>query len=126
MGMPIFAGFWGKLALLKALFAGTSTLGLVGAVVVLLSVVLEGVYFLRIGHTLFERDTEQDNEPAFNEATPTDAVPTLMPVLFLALLTLCIGVLPGLLHGFLGRAAEDLVNAPYYIEHILATVVGGL
>ena len=130
MGMPIFAGFWGKLALLKSLFTGASTLGIAGAVVVLISVVLEGVYFIRIGHTLFERDSEADagltRGVAFEKAVSRDAVLTLIPVLVLALITLFVGILPGILHGFLSRAAEDLVGTSYYIERILATVAGGL
>jgi formate hydrogenlyase subunit 3/multisubunit Na+/H+ antiporter MnhD subunit len=130
MGMPIFAGFWGKLALLKAFFTGASALGIVAAVVVLISVVLEGVYLLRIGHSLFERDTETDNgltsKVPFEKAAPRDSALTLIPAFVLALITVFVGVLPGMLHGFLARAAEDLVGTTYYIERILATVAGGL
>ena len=126
MGMPLFAGFWGKLALLRALFTGASTLAIIAATIVLVSVIMEGIYFLRIGHSLFEREDHGDSAGLFEKASLKNAVLTLIPVLVLALLTVLIGVLPALLHNFLGEAAEDMVNTTRYVESILSTVGGGL
>ncbi len=126
MGMPVFAGFWGKLALLRALFDGTSAMTGVGAGIVLFSVIIEGVYFLRIGHALFEQEKESEDASLFEKAALKDAALTLIPVIFLALLTVVIGLKPGLADSLLRGATEDLINSMDYIQNVLTAAVGGL
>jgi len=130
VGMPIFAGFWAKLILLKALFDGMSLLAGIGAGVVLLSIIIEGVYFLRIGHCLFERDEENDKgeRPVeIGRAPARDAVFAFIPVIVLALLTVVLGLRPGLVSTFLKSASSDLLHTTGYIQNILVTLstVGG-
>jgi formate hydrogenlyase subunit 3/multisubunit Na+/H+ antiporter MnhD subunit len=121
LGMPVFAGFWAKLTLLKALFDEGSYLALAGAVAVLLSVIIEGVYILRIGHVLFERE-EGEAARAGRAPVTKDVVLAVVPALVLALFTVVVGLRPALVSGFLKSASSDLLQAPVYIENVLGTL----
>jgi formate hydrogenlyase subunit 3/multisubunit Na+/H+ antiporter MnhD subunit len=129
MGMPVFAGFWGKLTLLKSLFDGKSTLAVVGAGCILFSIIIEGIYFLRIGNSLFESGEGEKAQKPFQKAALKDAALTLLPVVILALLTLLFGLRPGLLSDLLKSAAAELSNTSEYIQKVLftlSTAGGGL
>jgi formate hydrogenlyase subunit 3/multisubunit Na+/H+ antiporter MnhD subunit len=125
LGMPIFAGFWAKLTLLKALFDEGSFFALTGAAAVLLSVIIEGVYLMRIGHVLFERE-EGEAAPA-DRATVKNIVLAALPALVLALFTVAAGLRPTLVSGFLKSASTDLLQTSVYIENVLGALsrVGG-
>jgi formate hydrogenlyase subunit 3/multisubunit Na+/H+ antiporter MnhD subunit len=122
MGMPVFGGFWGKLTLLKSLFDRPSTLPMVGAALLLFSTVIEGIYFLRIGHSLFESDTAVQDRPPKGRRERADAALTLAPAFILALFTLLLGVQPGLVSGVLQSAAADLTDSARYIRNVLFTI----
>jgi formate hydrogenlyase subunit 3/multisubunit Na+/H+ antiporter MnhD subunit len=139
MGMPVFAGFWAKMTFLKALFDQASPFAAAVAGIVLLSSVVEGIYFLRIGHSFFERDSAEDadadqDRTRLNVHTPVYEKPSrlkrtlvFIPSVVLALGTVVLGLRPGLLYVFLQGAADDLLNTTAYIGNILvsATTAGG-
>jgi formate hydrogenlyase subunit 3/multisubunit Na+/H+ antiporter MnhD subunit len=130
LGMPPFAGFWAKIIFLKALFDNMSTLAGIGVSVLLLSIVIEGVYLLRIGHSLFER--EEGESAHFNAhkrgSVPLrNTAPTFIPALLLTVATLILGVRPGIVSAFLNSASADLLGTMDYVHNILTTLslVGG-
>jgi formate hydrogenlyase subunit 3/multisubunit Na+/H+ antiporter MnhD subunit len=127
MGMPIFAGFWGKMILLKSLFDGASALTLVGAAAVLFSVIIEGIYFLRAGHSLFESEADTTSGSVEKKQLRGSAVLTFIPAIVFALVTVVLGIRPGILSFFLNSASSDLVGTAEYIRNVLMTVsnVGG-
>lgn len=53
MGIPLFSGFWGKIDLIRAAI-GAGGLALVGIAAVLVATIIEGVYFMKIAHALFQ------------------------------------------------------------------------
>ncbi len=128
MGMPLFAGFWGKMILLKDLFsgqgslsaAGQQTFPLIGAAVILFSVILEGTYFMRIGHVFFEAQPSEDI--ARRSRRLKISLSTAAPALILALVVVLFGLRPGLIEGYLSRAASDLINTADYINNVLVAL----
>jgi formate hydrogenlyase subunit 3/multisubunit Na+/H+ antiporter MnhD subunit len=177
MGMPLFAGFWGKMVLLRGLFqtafgtvpvsaeagaagAGTagaalsSLFGYAGAGVVLFSVIIEGIYLLRIGHSLFESGEEtaaqpeqgrmaagrqagasrQTASPRYAQLTPERFAPApprrsaalaLGPGLLLVLGAVILGLVPSLAAPLLQNVAADLMDTAGYISRVLPTLLSG-
>jgi formate hydrogenlyase subunit 3/multisubunit Na+/H+ antiporter MnhD subunit len=116
MGMPLTAGFWGKMELLRGL-AARGGLWLAGMGALLLGTVLEGVYFMRISHALFEPGAEWGKERLH--------AAVLASCLLLAAALVVLGVLPGLLGAWLDSAVEELMNpAGGYMNIILSKGAG--
>jgi multicomponent Na+:H+ antiporter subunit D len=110
MGMPLFAGFWGKLGILQGAVQGDG-LFLAGAVAILIAAVLEGVYLLKIAHTLF---LEKEAGTVF-QAEPRKMVVGI--TIILASAAILIGIYPGLFENtFNMMSAEILESIPNYIE----------
>lgn len=126
MGIPMFAGFWGKLSVLKgALDAGGTAIA--GFIAILIGTVIEGIYFMRIGHGFFE-NPKSDQNGAQDKAGPYPragySVSFLVPAILLALALLFVGVYPQIIEPWLSAAAEELSEPAGYIETVLGT--GGM
>jgi len=117
LGLPLFAGFWGKLSLLEEAFRNGG-MAAAGGAGILLGTILEGVYFMKIGHTLFEK-----TEPAEVPAGGTDlrfGPAAAIPALVLALALVAAGILPSLLQSWTeGSVRELLAPAAEYGRIIL-------
>jgi formate hydrogenlyase subunit 3/multisubunit Na+/H+ antiporter MnhD subunit len=132
MGIPLFSGFWGKLDLIRAAVAAGG-IYLVGLVALLAATVIEGVYFMKIAHALFEEPAEAASEGAHGQvsrqgssapgaaATPYRAG-FLFPAVLLAAGIIVLGILPGLIQPWLTAGAAELLHpASGYAAHILAS-----
>lgn len=120
MGVPMFAGFWGKLSILKGA-AGAGGAALFGFTAILIGTVVEGIYFMRIGHCFFEKPEEKGKGP-FPGAGYNAGF--LIPSIILVLFLLFAGVYPAYIVPWLRDGAAELTIPAAYIEGILAT--GGL
>jgi len=110
MGMPLFAGFWGKLGILQGAMKGDGLL-LVGAVAILIAAVVEGIYLLKIAHTLFlVREEGKD----FVEEPRKRIVGIAIT---LAGVAIVIGLYPGLLENMFNIASAEILDSlPNYIK----------
>lgn len=115
MGIPLFAGFWGKIELVRALFAG-NVLAKVGLGVLLFATVIEGVYFMKIGHSLFEGKTKI--KPKRNG----DFAAVLVPVVILLVCLMVFAFFPGVVNTHLRSFADSLFNSGGYVESVLTGV----
>ncbi len=52
MGIPLFSGFWGKISILKGILQ-SGGIAIIGFVAILIGTIIEGIYFMRIGHSFF-------------------------------------------------------------------------
>lgn len=122
MGLPLFAGFWGKLALLKGVLQGGG-IAIVGFIAVLIGTVIEGIYFMRIGHGFFtvSEGTEERTSPRHfpRQERPRYSAAFLVPAIILAAALLFIGVYPKPISPWLESASEELSNPDHYVETIL-------
>ena len=117
MGLPLFAGFWGKLGVLRAAFDSGGA-AVPAAAAVLLGTVAEGVYFLRITHSLFETPAGGDSAPS---RTPVPAG-VLLPAVILAAAVLLFGVRPSLPMRVIAPAAQELeYPGEQYAQKILGS-----
>ncbi len=120
MGIPMFAGFWGKLSVLKgALEAGGAAI--MGFTAILIGTVIEGIYFMRIGHGFFEKPRDVKEEP-FPTARYT--VSFLVPAIILALALIVIGVYPQIIEPWLSAGTLEFTRPDLYIDAVLPT--GGM
>jgi formate hydrogenlyase subunit 3/multisubunit Na+/H+ antiporter MnhD subunit len=117
MGMPLLAGFWGKMELIKGL-AAAGGIWLAGMAGLLIGTVLEGVYLMRISHALFEPGREW--EGLRRSAT------ALVPALVLAAVLLVIGFFPSLLGAWLDSAVEELTAPAGTLLNAVAAGGGGV
>lgn len=133
MGIPFFSGFWGKLWLIQ----GTVEVGgfaFIGLAAILLGTILEGVYFMKIGHTFFTRpESAGGEEPiSFREASfkevPFEGVRAnlgvLLPALLLAGVVIGIGIFPGLISEWLDASVRDLLDPEVYKSIVDPSMVG--
>jgi formate hydrogenlyase subunit 3/multisubunit Na+/H+ antiporter MnhD subunit len=125
MGLPVFAGFWGKLGILQAAFA-SGVPGALAAAAILLGAVAEGVYFLRIAHRLFESpEAATEGAGAAAVETPAGAAPRrapaslLIPALILAAAVLLLGLRPTLAIRVLAPAAQELASPDEHYARII-------
>ncbi|OHD10204.1 MAG: hypothetical protein A2Y41_11920 [Spirochaetes bacterium GWB1_36_13] len=110
MGIPFFAGFWGKLELLRSLFSGSGLIS-AGAVAVLTAVVIEGAYLMRIGHHFFispERELKSSKNWILS-----------VTVIVFSVLILWVGICPETIMGVLKKVTADLMDNAVYIKNIL-------
>jgi formate hydrogenlyase subunit 3/multisubunit Na+/H+ antiporter MnhD subunit len=124
MGIPLLSGFWAKLELIRgAVTAG----GLAGVVVaaILLATILEGVYFMRIGHSLFEEGEIPAGEGDDRDKTRYNAA-YLIPCLALALSLIAAGLFPDLINTWLSSAAHELLNSQTDYTGLILKAGGGL
>ncbi|HUX20862.1 MAG TPA: Na+/H+ antiporter subunit D, partial [Spirochaetia bacterium] len=120
----LFSGFWGKLDLIRAAIA-SGGIAAVGIAAVLLATVIEGVYFMKIAHSLFEPSPEAGADAMSRQAARPYAVAFLAPALILAAATLVLGVMPGLIDPWLSSATAELLHpASGYAAHIVT--LGGV
>ncbi len=131
MGIPLLSGFWAKLELIRgAVTAGGLAVVAIGAI--LLATILEGVYFMRIGHSLFEEGgvLEEgeggvlEEEGDFHKAHYNAAF--LIPCLALALSLIAAGLFPDLINTWLSSAAHELLNSQTDYTGLILEVGGGL
>ena len=95
----------------------TTVLYLVALVAVLLATVLEGVYFMKIAHALFEGEP-----PAKHASFAPYRLTFLFPALLLAAAVILLGLMPGLIDPWLGAGTAELLNpGSGYAAHILAS-----
>jgi formate hydrogenlyase subunit 3/multisubunit Na+/H+ antiporter MnhD subunit len=52
MGIPLFSGFWGKISILKGILQ-SGGIAIIGFAAILIGTIIEGIYFMRIGHGFF-------------------------------------------------------------------------
>ena len=112
VGVPPFAGFMSKLAVIKAgleLHSPTYT-GII--VLVLVATVIEVGYFLRLLQVMYFGEA---NDGAVAEL-PLSA---MIPITVLAALIIAIGVYPQMITGVLHQAAAGLVERADYIKLVL-------
>lgn len=107
MGIPLTAGFIGKLNLIEgALNLGGINLYIV-ALILSMSVV-EGMYFLKISHSLFlPKEKEFKSRIKFS---------TMSIAVILSALIIIIGLYPGIANNFVNAANEILNSTKYYIN----------
>jgi len=104
MGVPFFAGFWGKLAVIQGAMSGNSFM-ITGIVIILITAVVEGVYFLKISHTFF---LKKEDEKEFNAKA---RIHSIVIAAALAVIVLAIGVHPGLIENNVNRATNEILNS---------------
>ncbi|SHE47596.1 complex I subunit 5 family protein [Caloramator proteoclasticus] len=111
MGMPFFAGFWGKFSIVISALS-LDRLSTLGIAIILIASVIEGVYYLRISHTFFvEKDVNSVN---------ISRVYSIIPFA-LALLILVVGIYPNSIEQMLFNVIDEIKNAPNkYINIILS------
>lgn len=117
MGIPLFAGFWGKIGLLKVL-SGGNLLMTIGLISVLAASVIEGFYFMRVSHSLFE--TSETDLP--QKAPLSRQLLTMVPAVLFVILVFILGFKPDLIAGFLEQAGKDLLDTKGYIEKIMMVI----
>lgn len=103
MGMPLFAGFWGKLGILQGAVRGDGLL-LTGAVTILIAAVVEGIYLLKIAHTLFLPGEDGHNYLA----EPRKLI--VGTAVILAGAAIVIGLYPGLLESIFNLASAEIMD----------------
>jgi len=108
LGIPLFAGFIGKLLVLKSLV----TSGMLGVLVmIIIASLLETVYYFKLAGYMFSKGEKQK----------TLHVSFIQKLVFtlLAVLLVLIGILPFLFSSFLGDASQVMLDATSYITMIL-------
>ncbi|BEP29946.1 complex I subunit 5 family protein [Helicovermis profundi] len=104
MGVPFFAGFWGKLGVIQGAINGSGFM-VVGIIIILITAIIEGVYFLKISHTLF---LEKDKNEEFKSSARKTS---LVIAASLAIIVLAIGIKPGLIKANVNSAANEILNS---------------
>jgi multicomponent Na+:H+ antiporter subunit D len=104
MGLPLFSSFWGKLELLKS-SASFGGIGFIGFSTILMGSILEGVYLMKVSHSLFEKE-EKDFKS-------TNRIGVYIPGVILALILIVIGIFPQLIDQYLNQCVKDLMGNEY-------------
>ncbi len=108
IGLPPFAGFWSKLYILTSTAKGGF---LTVIVLILISGIIEAVYYLRVVSRLyFKKDLSKDNV----RRTPLSGI-VAMGVL--AIVIILIGFYPHLILEYIQPAAHDLIDKASYIKY---------
>ena len=111
VGLPPFAGFWSKLAVLTA--AADSNMILIMVLVLMVSVV-ELVYYLRVVNRVYffkKEEAVKPQKPTFN---------ALIVMLVLGAIILLIGFYPDAVTGMLHKATNSLMDKGQYIQNVLS------
>ncbi|HHH52448.1 MAG TPA: hypothetical protein ENK91_02220 [Bacteroidetes bacterium] len=110
IGLPPFAGFWSKLAILTA--AADNKMIMLLAAILAVSV-LEAVYYLRVVNRIYFYDKKEKTEVA----KPT--INALIAMVSLGIIILLVGFYPDAITGILDKAASDLLDKTAYIKEVL-------
>jgi len=114
VGLPPFAGFWGKLSFLMA--AADSNMLLIIGLILVVSVI-ELVYYMRVVNRIFffKRASHLlTRRPTFN---------AYMVMIVLGLMILVIGFYPDSVTTYLHNAANSLFDKSQYIHSVLTTTI---
>ncbi len=114
VGLPPFAGFWGKLSFLVA--AANSNMVLIIALILIVSVV-EIVYYMRVVNRIFFFKRTSGllaRRPTFN---------AYIVMSLLAVMVLLIGFFPDTVSGYLQAAADSLFDKTQYIQSVLTATI---
>jgi NADH:ubiquinone oxidoreductase subunit 2 (subunit N) len=108
LGIPLFAGFIGKLLLLKSL----AMHGLLGVLLIIVfASLLESTYYFKLAGFMFSKE---------KRAKPlTVGCTQKLLFTFLALLLVFIGVAPFFISSFLSDSATTMLNANAYITNLV-------
>lgn len=107
IGLPPFAGFWSKLYVLISI--GNAGLMLV-LVLILISAVIEAVYYLRVVSRLYFYAEPENIDP---RRTPVTGI---IAMGILAIVIVAVGLNPNLIMDYLKPAANELINKAEYIK----------
>ena len=112
MGVPFFAGFWGKLGLIQGAIDGSGIL-VAGIVIILITAIIEGIYFMKIAHTLFLEQRDDYRTTARKKV--------LFIAALLSMFVVAIGVQPGLIEHNIAMAADEIMNShDLYLNVVLS------
>jgi formate hydrogenlyase subunit 3/multisubunit Na+/H+ antiporter MnhD subunit len=115
IGLPPFAGFMSKLAIVYAAVATRQGVLFAFVAVVLAATVVEAGYFLRLVQTLCFRKGA-DSAPAAVCEAPASG---LVPLFALGALIVIIGLFPQIVTPLLKGGAEELVRRAEYVRYVL-------
>jgi len=108
LGIPLFAGFVGKLLVLKSLAVS----GFIGVlVIIIIASLLESVYYFKLAGFMFAKGEKR-------EALEIDFTQKLVFSL-LAFLLLTIGTMPFIFSGFLSESASVMLDSSTYILNLM-------
>ncbi len=110
VGLPPFAGFWSKLAVLTA--AADSNMILIMVLVLMVSVV-ELVYYMRVVNRIYffkKEESVETTRPTYNG---------MFAMLVLGAIILLIGFYPDAITGILHKASAELMDKSHYIKEVL-------
>lgn len=118
-GMPPLSGFWSKFFLLKAAFEDQSY---VVAAVALLVGLLTLFSMMKIWNEAFWKNSPQEiteNEKEKPSLFSRPVIFMVLPIIFLAAITVFIGLYPEPLFALASKASEQLLNPQEYINVVL-------
>ncbi len=118
-GIPPLSGFWAKFFVIKAAFEDQKYLISIVALVVGLLTLFS---MMKIWNEAFWKKTPENSPnpvPAAMSLYSKPIIYMIIPIIFLAAITLGIGFYPELLYKFAMRAAEQLMNPTEYINVVL-------
>jgi multicomponent Na+:H+ antiporter subunit D len=121
-GIPPLSGFWAKLAVLRAGLAAGEWLVVAAAVAAGLMTLMS---MIKIWSEAFWKDQPASDAPAVPAPTRRDLGLLLGPAVALAVLTVAIGLAPGVLFGLADRAAGELLDPAPYLEAVGVITAGG-
>lgn len=122
MGVPLFMGFWGKFALLKNLFSfvrmsherTSFKFFLLFSVAVLFSLIIEGIYFMRIAHKFFEKEDDEDIK-YISSSNKRNVLLIITAILFVGFI-IFVGVYPTVVNQLIENIVKDIKNYKEFIE----------
>jgi NADH-quinone oxidoreductase subunit L len=125
VGLPPFAGFWSKDAILASALADESALGWILLVAGFVGALLTGLYSFRLYYTVFHG--ERGAAPAHAHAAGEGPTSMLLPVSLLAVLSTIGGLVtvPGVWHPlseWLAESAEPLVEPTTGEEYLMSAI----
>jgi multicomponent Na+:H+ antiporter subunit D len=120
-GIPPLSGFWAKLAMIRAGLQASEWLVVAAAIAAGMMTLMSMV---KIWNEAFWKAQPEDG--AQPDSLPTNGRLALLlaPAVALAVLTLLIGLFPGVLFEVAGRAAGELLDPAAYLEAV-GVVIGG-
>ncbi len=114
-GIPPLSGFWAKFTIIKSGLDASEYI-IVG--VSLFVGLLTLFSMTKIWNEVFWKEKE-NNESDVAELTATKKITLYLPVIFLAIITITIGLNAGPFFDAAARASEELLNPAVYIEAVL-------
>ncbi|MFA9396752.1 MAG: complex I subunit 5 family protein [Clostridiaceae bacterium] len=113
MGIPFTLGFVGKINILEALFKLRGSY-LIGAAIILIASIIEGIYYLKISHYLFLENKELENK----DTSPRILV-FVISIIFVLVIVL-LGVYPKLIDNYLNNISLEILDSiKYYVKIVL-------